>query len=56
MIPQSSPLPRIITRAIRFGNEAGWISIGNDTAGPNQHSSLFPQESPREAFSRGARP
>src|SRR5215831_17362439 len=27
MIPQSSPLPRRITRAIRFGNEAGRVSM-----------------------------
>lgn len=30
-IPQTSALPRIITRAIRFGHEAGEISIGKDT-------------------------
>src|SRR5690242_17177977 len=30
-IPQTSALPRIITRAIRFGNAAGRISIGKAT-------------------------
>ena len=30
-IPQTRPKPRTITRIVRFGNEAGRISIGNDT-------------------------
>lgn len=30
-MPQTRALPRIITRAIRCGNEAGRISIGEDT-------------------------
>src|SRR5260221_13149155 len=48
MIPQSKPPPRTITRAIRFGNEAGAISIDKISwLASKPYSSLFPQESPR---------